>query len=352
MRLNIEDEDFGSYKIRMASAMFDESGVSVSSEHTVLGLLSRMWYHAINDMKREITTKDLSRYLLIPGKVQIAQIRDIFVDCGYLEKISEDLFVVTGKEKDYVQKGSCNSRTLKAREAKKIPNSVDSTVEDEKVSVDSTVHNTVHNTVHSTVDNTVDNSVDSTVKLSDSSVDKIPFIHSYIHTEHTEHTSIQSPEKNEKPEIIPSPPAQVEKNKIPKLVDEKPTQILKNKYFDLYAFHYGVPPSIWGMKENTHAKRLLSSISLERAIELLEFFFNWNNKEAIDGGHSFCTGYRCFMLKLDELQADILKPERRISSAVSSLKMKNMAKEKKIAMDNQVIIDRIKAEHEGRSYGH
>lgn len=317
MRLNIEDQDFSSSKLKMAAALFEVRIVKPRAEHSVLGLLSNLWYCAINESKQEFTIKDLRRYTGIYHPQDLENIIFILTESEYIEQLSDGNFRLIGKEKDFVAKEKIDQQMEERRLQKKIlaeqrkernesPNVVKcakKALSTEQPTDLRTVlpadlptvlqYNTVHN-------NTVQNSTNSLKK-----------------------PNIFIPSSEE----IPSTAS--------KGKNEKGSQILKEKYFELYEKKFGEKPIVWGMVENVQAKKILSSISLENCLNYLERFFSWNHKYVIDAGYPFSRGGNSFISKLGELQADILRPERRIASASAGAKLRIVEEEQKRKIENE-----------------
>lgn len=361
MRVNIEDEDFGSYKLRMAAGMFDEEKLVVPTENAVMGLVSKMWYHAVNELKREITVKDLSRYLLIFNKELITKILVIFVECEYLAKVDDDLYQVIGKEKDYLIKEGGKQSTAKARQAKKEKISDDGTA-------DSSVHSSVDSTVHRAADRSVDRSVDS---VADNSADRIPFIHS-LHSEHslqiTQSNSTQSPsaplapaarssseefrevedfykdlqsklnlpeDGTPLPVIEPAPCVASEVKGISwiKPGETTPTKVDKSNYQSFVHDYY---QALWKKRMKSDkwpgfsgrdfalCKEIMKQLTfdIERFCRLMDLYFSWQLPEVIEAGFPFSKGYASFHHKLTELMADEANPARRAEAVIAKGNMK------------------------------
>ncbi len=86
-------------------------------------------------------------------------------------------------------------------------------------------------------------------------------------------------------------------------------------WFTSYEKRYGAKPA-WGAVYGRQLKNLLARSSVEELRDVIPKFFAWKRPEVIKGGHSLSTGNACLLLKLDELRADILAPERRAFAAV------------------------------------
>jgi hypothetical protein len=73
----------------------------------------------------------------------------------------------------------------------------------------------------------------------------------------------------------------------------------------------------WGRRENGQVSQLLGTYTADELVGLVPYFFAWQRPEVIRGGHSFGKGPACFVLKVDELRADIADSDRRKSAAVA-----------------------------------
>lgn len=71
----------------------------------------------------------------------------------------------------------------------------------------------------------------------------------------------------------------------------------------------------WGARENGQTATLLGTYSSDQLCGLVPYWFAWQRPEVIRGGHSFGKGPACFLLKLDELRADIADSDRRKTAA-------------------------------------
>jgi hypothetical protein len=81
-------------------------------------------------------------------------------------------------------------------------------------------------------------------------------------------------------------------------------------WFREYEKKYG-QAAAWGRKENGQCAQLLGTFSATELVELVPFFFAWKRPEVIRAGHSFGKGANSFVMKIDELRADIADSERR-----------------------------------------
>ncbi len=67
----------------------------------------------------------------------------------------------------------------------------------------------------------------------------------------------------------------------------------------------------WGNRESGQAATLLGSYTSDELVALVPYFFAWKRPEVIRGGYSFGKGPACFVLKIDELRADMADADRR-----------------------------------------
>jgi hypothetical protein len=73
--------------------------------------------------------------------------------------------------------------------------------------------------------------------------------------------------------------------------------------------------AVWGMREGGQCAQLLGSYTPEELVDLTKHFFAWKRPEVIRAGHSFGKGSACFVLKIEELRADMAAPQRRAVAA-------------------------------------
>lgn len=86
-------------------------------------------------------------------------------------------------------------------------------------------------------------------------------------------------------------------------------------WFVAYEKRYGQQPK-WGGKQGKQLTMLLGQgYNPEELVVLIGHFFGWQRPEVIRAGHSWGTGYACFVVKLDELRADMADPQRRAEAA-------------------------------------
>jgi hypothetical protein len=119
----------------------------------------------------------------------------------------------------------------------------------------------------------------------------------------------------------------------------KPSQLVKEKYFELYRFVYGEYPIVWGLRENTQAKRLCESTSMDNIFKYLELFFSWKNSDVVKNGHSFCVGYNSFVVKLNELQAEINNPNR-----IAEVKIAEFQRRRRDTQQASAAVDEMRAQ--------
>lgn len=81
-----------------------------------------------------------------------------------------------------------------------------------------------------------------------------------------------------------------------------------------------MPP--WGAKERTMAKKLIKEKGVETTIELMDYYFKWQNKQVIASGYPFASGWAAFGVKINELCADIADHGSRKLSNVVDLNAK------------------------------
>lgn len=88
-------------------------------------------------------------------------------------------------------------------------------------------------------------------------------------------------------------------------------------WFKAYEAKYKQKPK-WGGRQGKQLKALLkgSGYTVDELVALVPYFFAWQRPDVIKAGHSWGTGYACFVLKLDELRADIADQDRRKDAAV------------------------------------
>lgn len=91
-------------------------------------------------------------------------------------------------------------------------------------------------------------------------------------------------------------------------------------WFEHYERKYRKKP-VWGPRQGAQLKQLLTSYKAADLIHpetgLIRYFFAWQRPEVILGGHSFGKGHSCFILKIEELEADMSSPERRNEAAIA-----------------------------------
>lgn len=318
MRINVEDEDLASNKLKMAAQLIAFNEMRINHEHLALGLLVSLWHGAINEKKIEITDKDISRYTHTYNKKECESVIKILSESGYISETEDGMYSIVGKEKDYeakkfyeekarIMRDVRNQKMLKSME--KLKKDQQQTNVDESLTVSLTQMITESITESITVNSNHKISSAKQCKAVQSNTNK-----KQIHKTNT--TQISSSLES---------------------VIKKPTETLKEKYFELYEKKYGKKPIIWGAAENTNAKQLLTSIPVNDGIQMLEYFFAWQNPKIIAGGHSFSKGYASFIFTLSELQADILKPERRID-ALKLQRNDKLTYEQKLELQNQEII--------------
>lgn len=97
-------------------------------------------------------------------------------------------------------------------------------------------------------------------------------------------------------------------------------------WFNAYRAKYNSEAK-WGARQGKQLKTLLGTYKPDELVDLIRHFFAWKRPEVIRAGHSFCTGYACFIAKLDELRADMSNPERRIEAAQASNAERNANKQ-------------------------
>lgn len=85
-------------------------------------------------------------------------------------------------------------------------------------------------------------------------------------------------------------------------------------WFEHYRKKLGTDPA-WGKRENGQVTQLLGSTTEDELIGLVPYFFAWQRPEVIRAGYSFGKGAHCFVLKVDELRADIADQGRRQTAA-------------------------------------
>jgi hypothetical protein len=89
-------------------------------------------------------------------------------------------------------------------------------------------------------------------------------------------------------------------------------------WFEHYERKYQKKPK-WGPRQGAQLKQLMLSYKAEELINqetgLIRHFFAWKRPEVIKAGHSFGKGHSCFILKIEELEADMAAPERRAEAA-------------------------------------
>lgn len=328
MRLNIEDEDMNSSKLKMAAALFDERVVKPKSEHTVLGMLGNLWYFAINSRKKELTIKEISQYIGIYSAHDLKEIIGILVECNYLEKSKDDLFLVLGKDKDYeikeyyleksrvaneVKKERAKQKLLKISSHLKTPKSTKKPPKEPPVVPEE--------------EPAVDPLVLPQMKPSEAPAMRPHYISSYISSSsyikdpdlQTQVSESSSTEKVSTPEIInaaaqrqpakPSAPFQIKL----KFCDE-----YRKKTGEEYAWDEG--------KDFPNAKRLLNleNVNLEKVLNCVEKFFIWPNQQVIDAGYVFSDGFNSFYCRFKELLADLAYPERRVLAKASKIAFKQL----------------------------
>lgn len=109
--------------------------------------------------------------------------------------------------------------------------------------------------------------------------------------------------------------------------DSEPTPgaLVRKAFLDGYAARFPKSkPYPWGAREAGQAKNLLKTLPLAEALELIDAWFRWPNKRAIDASLMWGTGPDCFVLKWGELRGDLSHPERRKQSAVVDARMKQL----------------------------
>lgn len=318
MRINVEDEDLASNKLKMAAQLISFNEMRINHEHLALGLLVSLWHGAINEKKTKVTDKDISRYTHVYNKKECESVINILIESGYISKTDDGLYSIIGKEKDYEAKKFYEekARIMRDIRSKKGLESLEKLKKEQKeTNVDDSLTVSITQSITERLTESI--TVNSNHKISNAkqcSAMQINTNKKQIHKTNT--TQISSSLES---------------------VIKKPTESLKEKYFELYEKKYGTKPILWGALENTQAKQLLTSISINQAIEMLEYFFAWQNSKIISGGHSFSKGYASFIFTIAELQADILKPERRIDAAKLNSNQK-LSYEQKLKLENAEII--------------
>lgn len=92
------------------------------------------------------------------------------------------------------------------------------------------------------------------------------------------------------------------------------TTAFRAAWLDGYRKKYGEAYP-WGARENGQTANLLGSYTSEQLVSLVPYWFAWQRPEVIRGGHSFGKGAHSFVMKLDELRADIADSSRRKQAA-------------------------------------
>jgi hypothetical protein len=88
-------------------------------------------------------------------------------------------------------------------------------------------------------------------------------------------------------------------------------------WFAEYEKYYGTKPA-WGPVNGRKVKELLAQATIEELRVLIPRYFAWAHRDAIKGGHSLWKGHASLIARLDELRADIAKPQRRAVAAVAA----------------------------------
>ncbi len=85
-------------------------------------------------------------------------------------------------------------------------------------------------------------------------------------------------------------------------------------WFGAYENRYKAKP-VWSAVYGRQLQGILGKSNIAELRRLIPAFFAWKRPEVIRGGHSLSTGFASFAMKIDELRADLLDPERRAFAA-------------------------------------
>lgn len=158
-------------------------------------------------------------------------------------------------------------------------------------------------------------------------------------------------------EIVTRPEAKPRKTKTPSapVADAPGFAEVTRLWFTEYEKAYGSKPA-WGPVNGRKVKELLGQSTVEELRYLIPSFFAWKHPDAIKGGHSMWKGHASLIARLDELRADIAKPQRRALAAV--VKDRQHQSEKEVTSDDQAarvaakIIEARNGNNIGTSGGH
>lgn len=330
MRANVEDADLSSYKLRLATAYVRESGISIDTEHAVLGMMVRIWYHAVNEKKKKLSLADISKYLLIVKKDTTQTLVDCLVQAEYLIHLpDENLYEVVGKDKDFAQKIENEESSRAANEAKKkkSPSSQSqSNVDNGAKKRPSTVPSAVPPAEPLAVLSTEPSTVPHYISLHNITDHSSSLQFSSLQNKTKENT--KNTQKELELQLLPnpaSPPSVIDcvadgkkkssKSGQSKKDDEEKIYRIRKCYESLWlkmkpgAEEKDLP--LWDSPERAICRKLIVNPGVEQTIELLGYYMNWNNAAVIHTGRSFVRGNVSFWSKLTELKADIVNPERR-----------------------------------------
>lgn len=338
MRANVEDADLSSYKLRLATAYVRESGIQIDVEHAVLGMMVRIWYHAVNEKKKKLSLADISKYLLIVKKDTAQSLIDCLVQAEYLVHCpDENLYEVVGKDKDFAQKIENEESSRAANEAKKKkPQSSqsNSNVDNGAKKRPSTVPSAVPPAEPLAVLSTEPSAVPHYISLHNITDHSSSLQFSALQDKSKENTKNTQNELQLLP-LPASPPSVVAKgsddkkkslDSFAKKKQEEQIYWIKSCYEQWYIKRFRVtedklPP--WGSVERGACKRLISgTIGVDRVLELIPEYFKWQNQQVINAGYPFASGYASFCQKINELIADMANPERRQISQILAFKEK------------------------------
>lgn len=289
MRLNFEDAELGSYKIRKLATTIKKMSIPQDTECQAIGYLVRIWHNAINDQKQEISIEDIDNYLMIFDLEKTQQIVDALVEAEYLNPTDEKKFFIVGKEKDFAareifQKNAQRLNKYKKSSSKKQEKSKTC---DAKKDLTSPVRESYESRTRVERD-----SHESHTSLGCNTIQ----IQYNTNTIQNTNTIAEESEITDSKEIIPA---------------KKDSQVIKENYFNFYHEKYGFYPSKWGAAENAQAARLArdAEFGVERTCELLKMFIAWQDLVVVREKHPFTKGFGSFVYNLDKLRAEISHPE-------------------------------------------
>jgi len=372
MRVNVEDSDLRDPKRRLERAAYyaGKHGVTCDAKTMMLGYLVFLWHGAI-DSGREVFTRDEAlQYMAIYDQDLGDKVLDVLEAAEYLAR-ADGGYSLVGKEKDFEARrhmsriSGLGVEERKRRSTARSPSGNHTVTTRLPHGIPHGIPDGNHQVTHRSPPGEPDGNRQVTARLpsgqpNNNNNNNIPVINntsedaSLITGLSESGPSPQVPRKTRKkgppdsPDMSPYGDALAMQTKgLGGAAEQKPSQVIKSRFCALYmeAMDCGadnVPG--WGAAENTAAVRVLRSYTLDKVLELLDYYFKgWSSPDLLRDGHNFVMGNprTTFCHNIGTILSHKLDPSRPVRAIVASGLLRSQGQRQLVEIDDQVQDERV-----------